>query len=111
MFKELAKRIFSTIFLFIFFAKMAISVAPLLFSQMDERTVYVVIMQLEIEHQSPKEAEKKELASKGDLFHHFQQHKLSQSLVNVLKSKAFGFEANHVQSFYPPVPTPPPSTS
>jgi hypothetical protein len=109
MFKEIAQKIFSNVFLFIFFAKMAISVAPVFFGNMDEKSVYSVIMQLEIDHQLPKESESKELAAKGDWFHYFQQYNFSQSLVDVIKSKAFGFEADHVQSFYPPVPTPPPN--
>jgi hypothetical protein len=109
MFKELAKKIFCTIFLFIFFAKMVISVAPLIISQIDGRSVHAVIMQLEIENQSPKESETKELSSKTDWFHYFQQYNFTQALVTINKSKVFSYQNCHIQSFYPPVPTPPPN--
>ena len=104
MFKEIAKKIFSAVFLFIFFAKMAISVAPLLFGNLDDESIYSVIMQLEIEHQTPKGSE-----GKWDeilIINHFN---FCQPLSAVSKSKIFTFQDRHVQSFYPPVPTPPPN--
>lgn len=104
MFKEIAKKIFSNIFLFIFFAKMAISVAPVLFGDMDEKSVYSVIMQIEIEHQSPRGAE-----AKWEEIQTLNQYNFSQPLIEVTKSRVYSFENRHVQSFYPSVPTPPPN--
>ncbi|NEU07436.1 hypothetical protein GZH53_03830 [Flavihumibacter sp. R14] len=104
MFKEIAKKIFSTVFLFIFFAKMAISVAPLLIVNMDEKSVYSVIMQLEIEHQTPKGAE-----AKWEEIQHAHHFNFAQPLVGLLCSQVFSYEDQPIQSFYPSVPTPPPN--
>ena len=104
MFKEIAKKIFSTVFLFIFFAKMAISVAPLLIVSMDEESVYSVIMQLEIEHQTPKGAE-----AKWEQIQHAHQFNFSRPLIGLVASNTFSSEDRHIQSFYPSVPTPPPN--
>ena len=104
MFKEIAKRIFTTVFLFIFFTKMAISIAPLLVSDMDERSVYSVIMQLEIEHQTPKGAE-----AKWEQVQSLYQFNFSQPMIGLISRQAFSFEDRHIQSFYPSVPTPPPN--
>lgn len=104
MFKGLAKKIFSTVFLFIFFAKMAISVAPLIIGDMDEKSVYSVIMQLEIEHQTPKGAE-----AKWEEFQTLSQYNFSQLPIELIENTANCFFSSHVQSFYPPVATPPPN--
>jgi hypothetical protein len=104
MFKEIAKRVFSAVFLFIFFAKMSISVAPLLFGNLDEESVYSVIMQLEIEHQSPKGPE-----GKWEEILTIDHFNFRQPLIDLSHSKIFTFQDRHVQSFYPPVPTPPPN--
>lgn len=104
MFKGIAQKIFSTVFLFIFFAKMAISVAPLIIGNMDERSVYSVIMQLEIEHQTPKGAE-----AKWEEFQTLNQYNFTQLPIELIKTKVYSFENTHIQSFYPSVPTPPPN--
>lgn len=104
MFKEIAKKIFSTVFLFIFFAKMAISVAPLIIAHMDEKSVYSVIMQLEIEHQTPKGAE-----AKWEEFQTLSQYNFSQLPIELINNTVCSFDNSHVQSFYPSVPTPPPN--
>lgn len=104
MFKEFAKRSFSNVFLVIFFAKMIISVLPLFFGNLDGKSVYSVIMQLEIEHQTPKGSEAK--LEEIQIFHH---HNISRPLLVDGNSSAFSYMNNHVQSFYPSVPTPPPN--
>jgi len=104
MFKRIAQQIFTTVFLFIFFAKMAISIAPLIIGNMDGQSVYSVIMQLEIEHQTPKGAE-----AKWEQVQNLHQYSFARPLVGVVSTKEFNFEDSHIQSFYPSVPTPPPN--
>lgn len=104
MFKRIVNKSISGIFLFIFFMKMAISVAPLLIGEMDGRSVYTVIMQLEIEHESPKGAE-----AKWEEFQMLNYFSFSRPVLDLLHSKLHRFEDSHVQSFYPSVPTPPPN--
>ena len=104
MFKEVAKRSFSNFFLFIFFAKMVISVAPLFFGNLDGKSLYSVIMQIEIEHQTPKGSE-----AKLEEIQTFHQHNISRPLLEDGSSTVFSYMNNHVQSFYPSVPTPPPN--
>lgn len=54
-------------FLFIFFAKMVISVAPMITVQFDSDVVNAVIMQLEIENHSTKGADQvKDSLHKGE---------------------------------------------
>lgn len=109
MFKEIAKKIFSTVFLFIFFAKMAISVAPGLIGHMDEKSIYSVIMQLEIEHQSSKDSETKETNSKKEWLAHYNEYYFDHPVTSLIISKLFSFSDIHSQSFHPPVSTPPPN--
>ena len=104
MFKEIAKRAFTTVFLFIFFTKMAISVAPLIVGNLDEKSVYSVIMQLEIEHQTPKGAE-----AKWEEIQTLNSYNFSRPFVAVVNFMGFSSENSHIQSFYPSVPTPPPN--
>jgi len=104
MFKKIAQQIFATVFLFIFFAKMAISVAPLIVGNMDGQSVYSVIMQLEIEHQTPKGAE-----AKWEQVQNLHQFNFSQPLIALISANEFRVEDSHIQSFYPSVPTPPPN--
>ncbi|MBC7915560.1 MAG: hypothetical protein H7Y07_15725, partial [Pyrinomonadaceae bacterium] len=63
MTKEIAKKLFSILFLSIFLLKMVISVAPLIISHFDKQAVNAVIMQLEIENNA-KSNDAKESAVK-----------------------------------------------
>jgi len=83
---------------------MAISIAPLIIGNMDEESLYSVIMQLEIEHQTPKGAE-----AKWEQVQNLFNFNFSQPLVGLISPSAFNFEDRHIQSFYPSVPTPPPN--
>lgn len=106
--KDIAKKLFSILFLSIFFLKMVISVAPLIIAHCDRQTVNAVIMQLEIENNAKsndvKETSVKEyftLSSFGfTLLHPIQL--ILTSMISVDHDK-------HVQAFYPPVATPPPN--
>jgi hypothetical protein len=109
MFKEIAKKIFTSIFLFILIAKMAISCLPLLVIYIDESSAYAVIMQLEIEHQSSKESESKENPLKKEWLYNHHQFDFSHPLLAILNSRVFNLQNGPVQPFYPSVPTPPPS--
>lgn len=104
MFRELINKTLSGVFLFIFLVKMIISVAPVLFDNMDEKSVYTVIMQLEIEHESPKGAE-----AKWEEIQSLHQFSFALQAIDVIHFNVSGFVNNPVQSFYPSVPTPPPN--
>ena len=106
--KATAKKLFSIIFLTVFFSKMVIAVAPLIISHFDKKAVHAVIMQLEIEHSSKagdvKETPTKEcftLSSFGFTALHATQL--------VLPSMISADHDKHVQAFHPPVATPPPN--
>ncbi|HEX8576503.1 MAG TPA: hypothetical protein VF677_09435 [Flavobacterium sp.] len=106
--KEVAKKLFSILFLFIFFSKMVISVAPFIMSHFDKQAVNAVIMQLEIENNAKsndvKEYNIKEYFTVGSfgfaLIH--PSNLILPIMISVDHDK-------HVQAFYPPVPTPPPN--
>lgn len=104
MVKKIVNKAFSGVFLFIFAMKLAISVAPVLIDNMDEKSLYAVIMQLEIEHESKRNSE-----AKWEQIQSLHQFRFSQPMLDVLNSDASCFENNPVQSFYPSVPTPPPN--
>lgn len=102
-----AKKLFSWIFLFIFFMKMVIAAAPLISDSLEADCLNAVIMQVEIEQESSKEEVK--LKGAKEYTHGYQSFIFSNasSLVNV-KLSALHLE-NHQQTFYPSVPTPPPN--
>ena len=64
MTKKIFKKTFSYIFLSIFFLKMLIAGMPLIAHHFDSKSVYAVIMQLEIENSESKVS--KEKPGKGD---------------------------------------------
>lgn len=110
MTKETAKKIFSFVFIFIFFCKMLISVMPLIAGSFDSKAVNAVIMQLEIEHDSEKDVSEKikEASLKGEWFSSFGEFNFTAPS-RFLYSRYFLFDDKAVQPFYPTVPTPPPS--
>ena len=108
--KESAKKLFSHVFLFIFFAKMVISVAPLIAIHMDSEVVNAVIMQLEIENHSTKGTDQaKDTLNKGEWLSGFSKFKFCIPQIDVA-SNQYSFLRNYpIQAFYPSVPTPPPN--
>lgn len=108
--KNRCRKLFSSIFLFVFFSKMIIAAAPLIADHFDCTAVNAVIMQLEIEHSPVKGADTaKELSSKGDWISLIQHYNFVQPSVDLPGCVAAATELEHMQTFYPPVPTPPPS--
>lgn len=106
MTKELNKKIFSSIFLFIFFIKMGIAVAPLIAITLDARSVYAVIMQLEIE--SSNSSDKGKETTKEYLYNFFTMSLSSSSQLHH-NNKMIMEDDDHFHAFYPSVPTPPPN--
>ncbi|HEY0897760.1 MAG TPA: hypothetical protein VGD90_00440 [Sphingobacteriaceae bacterium] len=102
-----AKKLFSWIFLFIFFMKMVIAAAPFISDKLEADCLNAVIMQVEIEQESSKEEVKLKSAKEYMHGYHSFTFSNSSSLVNVQLS-ALHLE-RHQQTFYPSVPTPPPN--
>ncbi len=109
--KELARKIFSFIFLFIFFAKMVISVAPLVASHVDSTIVNAVIMQLEIESHSSKGTDTaKDTLNKGEWLSGVYKFNFCQPHTAVAIQRYALKQNSHIRAFYPSVPTPPPNS-
>ncbi|MHB1177221.1 MAG: hypothetical protein ACYCZO_02710 [Daejeonella sp.] len=108
--KEFARQLFSIVFLFIFFAKMVISAAPLVADHINSEVVNAVIMQLEMENHSAKSPEKsKDCIDKGEWLSGFSKYNFSRPQI-AIASKGYAFlRHSPIQAFYPPVPTPPPN--
>lgn len=108
--KEFARQLFSYVFLFIFFAKMVISVAPLVATHLDSKIVNAVIMQLEIESHSTKGADQaKDSLNKGEWLSDLFKFNFSQPHQILAANKYIAMQDYHIQVFYPTVPTPPPN--
>ncbi len=108
--REFARKLFSIVFLFIFFAKMVISVAPLVADHMDSEVVNAVIMQLEIENHSAKGSEKaKDCIDKGDWLNGLNKYSFSRPQVVIALGSYVFLRHSPIQAFYPSVPTPPPN--
>jgi hypothetical protein len=107
--KELARQLFSSIFLFIFFAKMVISIAPLIASHLDSRIVNAVIMQIEIETNAKTTDQAKDSIDKSEWLHGLSKFNFSSPHA-IITLNTFTLYGNfHIQAFYPAVPTPPPN--
>jgi hypothetical protein len=105
--KRIYKRLFSIVFLFIFFAKMVITLAPFIIKQFDRATVNAVIMQIEIENNGKNLDMSKELVKE-----YFTAIHTCDFLRPVQYLEATPFtddEDTHLRTFYPTVPTPPPN--
>ncbi|MGB4399482.1 MAG: hypothetical protein WBJ10_08930 [Daejeonella sp.] len=108
--KQFAKKLFSYVFLFIFFAKMAISVAPMVAIHMDSEVVNAVIMQLEIENHSTKGADQaKDSLNKGEWLNGPSKFKFFNPQVDILSNRYILLRDNPIRAFFPSVPTPPPN--
>lgn len=108
--KEFARQLFSFVFLFIFFVKMLISITPLIASHIDSKTVNAVIMQLEIESHSSKQADQtKDTLTKGEWLSGFFKFNFTQPYKLVSFRNYIAIQDYAIQPFYPTVPTPPPN--
>jgi hypothetical protein len=109
MYKERAKKTFSLLFISIFMIKMIIAAVPLLYSFNCNGTVRAVILQLEIEDNKEKPTEKmKELTAKD--YCSLPPSYTFELPLSYIDIKRLAAEAQlHIQTFYPPVPTPPPN--
>ena len=108
MIKSRTQKILSLFFLSIFFVKMAISVAPLIISHCDSKTVNAVIMQLEIENHKAEDDNVKDPLLKEYLNTNFDFCFLNP-YAHLKPVSEFLKEEKHTILFYPPVPTPPPN--
>ena len=108
--KEFAKKLFSYVFLFVFFAKMVISVAPMVTIHMDSEVVNAVIMQLEIENHSTKGSDQaKDSLNKGEWLSGLSKFKFCSPQVDIISKLNTLLRDYPIQAFYPSVPTPPPN--
>lgn len=97
--------------MFIFTAKMGISGAPVFFTSIDKNIMNAVIMQIELEHETGKDA--KETAKFTDfkiveLSHPIFSYEFSSSHI-ILKSSFIEHFRRYVDPYHPTVPTPPPN--
>ena len=106
--REVINRVFSIIFLTVFFLKMVISVAPLVISHFDKKAVNAVIMQLEIENNSKSNDVKESSVKEYFTLSQFRLA-LTHPLQLILSSMISVDHDKHLQAFYPAVPTPPPN--
>lgn len=108
--KEFAKKLFSHVFLFIFFAKMTISVAPMIAVHVDSEVVNAVIMQLEIENHSTKGVDQaKDSLNKGEWLNGLSKFKFCNSYVDISLNQFILLRDNPIRAYFPSVPTPPPN--
>lgn len=105
-----AKKLFSVIFLTIFFCKMVISIAPFIVAHFDSKSVNAAIMQLEIENHG-KTLDVKESQVKEYLSVTTHSQFVTHPVLLFDSSSGNNDLAKHLQPFYPPVPTPPPNSS
>jgi hypothetical protein len=106
--KGVVKILFSILFLFIFFTKMVISVAPLVIAHFDKQAVNAVIMQLEIENNAKSNDVKENTIKEYFTISGFGFTVLHPTQI-ILAAMISADHDKHVQAFYPPVPTPPPN--
>ena len=107
MTKEIAGKLFSVVFISIFFIKMIISVAPVLAGHFDNEYLRSVILQLEIEDNSSEKI--KESLLKAEWIEANFCLNVSTPFTHLESAKYIILDDQHVQTFYPIVLTPPPS--
>ncbi len=105
--KDFMRKAFCGLFLFVFFAKMVISVAPLIVGHFDKDAIHAVLMQLEIEKESKEDSLEKEKFGK-EFWDASHSAILPSRPVSYLKKISPQGDKYKHQSFYPTVPTPPP---
>lgn len=110
MTKEFFRTLFSFVFMFIFFVKMVISIAPLIANHIDSRLVNAVIMQLEIETNPIASSDQaKDTLSKGEWLGGIFKFNFEQPHTPIAVKKYLAMQDFHIEAFYPTVPTPPPN--
>ena len=97
------------LFITIFFAKIAISVAPVILS-LDNKVVSAVILQLENETKSEKESPDKEDFKEKKTFDEYYSHLVHINMhvieINILHNQE---DLIYRNIYFPSVPTPPPN--
>jgi hypothetical protein len=89
---------------------MVISIAPLIANHLDSKIVNAVIMQLEIETNSTKGADQaKDSLTKGEWLSGFYKFNFEQSPKLITSIGYLAFQDNHIELFYPTIPSPPPN--
>jgi hypothetical protein len=111
MTKKITGRLFSFIFIAIFFIKMIISVAPVIADHFDSGCIRSVMLQLEIENHSADESSEqiKKLLSKEEWIETGSCFNISLPFKHLVSARYIILDDTHVQTFYPAVLTPPPS--
>jgi hypothetical protein len=107
--KRSVRQLFSIVFLFIFFAKMVISVAPLVADHINSEVVNSVIMQLEIENNSAKGADQSKDCFHKEWLNGFSKFNFSRPQISISLNQYTFLGDSPIQAFYPSVPTPPPN--
>ncbi|MEO6149808.1 MAG: hypothetical protein ABIN95_13605 [Mucilaginibacter sp.] len=108
--KALNFKIFvALLFITIFFAKMVISVAPVVF-RLDNKVVSAVILQLENETKSEKDTTEKDALKEKKTFDEYYTH-LVRLNVHVVEVNILHNQENLIYTnvYFPTVPTPPPN--
>lgn len=113
MFIKALQKYFGSFFLAILLCKMIISVVPIIADHFDHRAISALILQLEIESDIESDTSKqseiaKDLLAKG-CWHEVTFFSFSQPMQNLASVRFITGDDDHVQTFYPKVPTPPPS--
>ena len=108
--KELARLLFSFIFLFIFSVKMLISIAPLIAVHLDSKIMNSVIMQLEIETNTSKGVDQaKDSLNKGEFLSGIYKFNFDGPLQIMFPTKYITLQDLNLEVFYPRIPSPPPN--
>jgi hypothetical protein len=102
-------KVFSNIFLFIFFVKMMITLTPLIKNHFDREIMNAVIMQLEIENNAKGGSDTSKELFKDYLFS-LTNSNFSRVLQCLIATPSVDNEDAHLRTFYPSVPTPPPNS-
>lgn len=113
MFFRKYKGLIVTAFINIFLIKMGISGAPVFFSQLDQKIMISVIMQIEVEHSAENDSAKKVLKY-GD----YKWVEFNPSIDHFTILNHFGIKNSFIEHYkryfdpyHPSVPTPPPNLS
>lgn len=107
----ITREIYAKLFFAIFFAKMAISTAPIFFQNFDKEALLQVVLQLEIENNNGKSGlgdQVKDVFAKG-YFKLANTISLQPPADYTIEANIITNDARHIRAFYPTVPTPPPN--
>ena len=102
------RKFVSGVFLFIFLAKMVISIAPLVVNFSDNEHIRAVILQLEIENHAKETDTTKDKAAKDFWTTTKSPFQVSAPLFHFFLMPPVEKHSD-IESFYPSVPTPPPN--